>query len=80
MPLIVTFMAIGWGLAKSLFGSTSLISLSEPTLKVRSSLIPVAVRSRMSWSPRGQSAAIFSRAVTALSFTFLIETVAIPGW
>ena len=53
-------MGIGCGAAKSLFGSTSLTSLSAPTLKVRSSLMPVAVRTRKSCRPRAQSGAILS--------------------
>ena len=43
MPLTVTFIGIACGAAKSLLGSTSLISLRAPTLNVRSSLMPVAV-------------------------------------
>ncbi len=80
MPLTVTFIAIGWGLAKSLLGSTSTSSLSAPTLNVRSSLIPVAVRTRRSCRPSAQSGAILSRATTASLFTFLMESVVIPGW
>ena len=79
MPLIVTFIGIAWGALKSLLGSTSLDSLRAPTLKVRSSLKPVAVLTRMSCRPSGQSAAILILALTLLSSIFLSETVEIPG-
>jgi len=69
-----------WGAAKSLLGSTSGTSLRVPTLKVRSSLIPEAVRTRRSCRPRGASAAILSFALTVLSSTRASDTVVIPGW
>ncbi len=68
------------GALKSLLGSTSLTSLSAPTLKVRSSLIPVAVLTRKSWIPSAQSGAILIFARTLLSSTFLSPSVVRPGW
>ena len=46
---------------------------------MRSSLIPVAVRTRRSCRPSGQSAAILILALTLLSSTFLSETRRDPG-
>ena len=78
-PLTVTFMAIGCGLAKSLLGSTSAISVRAPTLMLRSSLMPVAVRSRRSYRPRRQSGASFTVALTWASLTTASFVTVIPG-
>ena len=79
-PLTVTFIAIGCGVAKSLFGSTSSTSLSTPTLNVFSGLIPVAVRTRKSCSPSGASGAILKVAVASPSLPASIFVTVIPGW
>ncbi len=63
-PVDGTFIAIGCGRVKSLFGSTSATSFIAPTLKVFRGLTPVAVRSRKSCSPSGASGAIAKVAVT----------------
>jgi hypothetical protein len=61
-------MAIGWGLAKSLLGSTSATASNTPTLKVFNGLTPVAVRSRKSCRPNAASRSIAKVAVTEPSW------------
>ena len=78
-PLTVTFMAIGWGLAKSLFGSTSLTSSSAPTLNVRSAVMPLAVRMRKSCSPRAASGSMWKVASTWPLGLASIFVALIPG-
>ena len=63
-PLTVTFMGIGCGFVKSLFGSTSVISSSTPTLNVLSGVMPVAVRRRKSYRPGAVSASILNVALS----------------
>ena len=70
---------IFWGLANSSLGSTSVVSFRAPTLKVLSSLRPVAVRTRRSTSPRAAFASIFTSALTWFSSTFSIFEAEIPG-
>ena len=71
---------MGWGLAKSLLGSTSPCSFNAPTLKVRSSLRPVAVLNRRSYRPNLASGAICRVALTWLSSIFSNLVALIPGW
>src|SRR5262249_54441896 len=53
------------GVANSLLGSFSATAGRAPTQKVRISLMPLAVRTRTACSPRAQSAATFTVALTA---------------